>query len=425
MNTENLNSTEVPEKPLSRPDAPREHGAGNERFHAVAGFFLALARKPAGRFAGLLLFAIIIVVTWRGITAHAKATGSAVTSLERATQIIPVARVVRQDLFNEVPIPAEFRPYQEVELHAKVSGYVKDMNVDFGDRVKVGQLLATLEVPELHDELDRAVATEKRAEADYKDAHLIYTRLQAVDKDHPNLVAQQELDTAETKDRTTEAAIAAAKADVEKYQTLVGYTRITAPFDGVVTRRYADPGALIQAGTASETQSLPLVRVSDNYRLRLDFPVSVAYVKDIHVGDKVDVRVESLGGKGFSGTITRSTMRVNEETRTMTTEVEVANPNLELVPGMYASVVFKVQNHPLTLAVPIQALPPGETTNVYVINEQHQVEERSVTLGVQTADKYEILAGLKEGEMVLVGSRARVRPGEKVEPKLIGSLAQD
>jgi RND family efflux transporter MFP subunit len=342
---------------------------------------------------------------------------------EESALVVPVAKVTREDLFTEVPIPAEFRAYQEVELHAKVSGYVKDINVDFGDRVKAGQLLATLEVPELQDELDRARATEKRAEADNTDAHLLYTRLRSVDKDHPNLVAQQDLDTAEAKDHTTEAAIAAAKADVEKYQTLVAYTHITAPFDGVITHRYADPGALIQAGTASETQSLPLVRVSDNYRLRLDFPVSVAYVKDIHVGDSVEVRVQSLGDRNFTGKITRTTMRVNEDTRTMTTEVEVPNPNLELVPGMYSSVIFKVQNHPQALAVPIQALPPGQTSTIYVLNEKRQIEERPITLGIQTPDKYEVIAGLKEGDMVLVGSRSRVKPGQTVEGKLVGPLA--
>lgn len=336
-----------------------------------------------------------------------------------------VAKVTRENLYNEKPIPADFRPYQEVELHAKVSGYVKEINVDFGDRVKTNQLLATLEVPELGDELNRALATRKRAEADYTDAHLIYTRLLAVDEAHPNLVAQQELDSAEARDHTTEAVIAAAKADVEKYQTLLAYTRITAPFDGVVTHRYVDKGALIQAGTTSETQSLPLVCVSDNYRLRLDFPVSVGDVKDIHVGDPVEVRVELLGAKSFCGTITRATLKVNLDTRTMITEVEVPNPSLELIPGMYAEVLLKVQRRSQALAIPIEAVPPGQTASVYVINDQNEIEERPVTLGVDTPSKYEVTAGLKEGEMVLLGSRSKVHPGQKVEPKVVGPLAQE
>lgn len=120
------------------------------------------------------------------------------------TQAVPtvaVARVVRADLFQEVTVPAEFRAYVQVDLHAKVSGYVKDMKVDIGDRVKAGQLLATLEIPELQDDLSHALAAEQRAVADYKDAHLAYTRLVTVNTAHPNLVAQQEVDAAEARDQ--------------------------------------------------------------------------------------------------------------------------------------------------------------------------------------------------------------------------------
>ena len=380
-------------------------------------------RRIDWRIAGLVLVAGLSILVWRAVSAHAKPQ----IGRRRQPQALPVAvaRVTRQDLYNEVTFPAEFRPYVEVELHAKVSGYVREMKVDFGDRVKAGQLLATLEVPELHDELHNAIATQQKAEADYTNAHLIYQRLAAVNKDHPNLVAQQDLDTAEANDRTTAAAIAAAKADVEKYQTLVDYTRITAPFDGVITKRYADPGALIQAGTASDTQSLPLVRVSDNYLLRLDFPVDQTYVKDVHVGDSVEVRVESLGGKTFTGTITRSTLKVNEDTRTMMTEIEVPNPKLEIVPGMYARVVLKVQRRPQALAIPIQAVPPGYGASVYVVNGQHEIEERPVTLGLETPTEYEVTSGLKEGDLVLIGSRSQVQPGQKVEPKVVASLAAE
>ena len=206
-------------------------------------------RRTGWRIGGMALVVAISVLVWRAVSAHAKPQLASARIIEAMP--VPVARVMRQDLYNEVTFPAEFRPYVEVELHAKVSGYVREMKVDFGDRVKAGQLLATLEVPELQDELHNAMATRQKAEADYANAHLIYQRLSAVNKDHPNLVAQQDLDTAEAKDRTAFAAIAATKAEVEKYQTLAAYTRITAPFDGVVTKRYADPGALIQAGVGS------------------------------------------------------------------------------------------------------------------------------------------------------------------------------
>lgn len=383
---------------------------------------LGVPRWLDWRIASVLILATISIPIWRLVTNHAKA--HTVETLAPAAQPVAAARVSREDLFNEITIPAEFRPYLKVELHAKVSGYVDQINVDIGDQVKTGQLLARLEVPELRDELARAKAAEKRAQADYKDSHLIYTRLLAVDKAHPNLVAQQELDAAEAKDGTTEAAIAGAKAEVERDQTLLAYTRITAPFDGVITHRYADPGSLIQAGTASDTQSMPLVCLSDNYRLRLDFPVSVAYVKDIQLGDQVEVRVESLKGKPFTGTISRFTQKVDEDTRTMITEIEVPNPKLELMPGMYATVVLKVERRPQALAIPTEAISADKKNSVYVVNSEQEIEERPVTLGLETPDKYEVVAGLKEGDLVMVGARSKVKPGQKVEAKLIGPLAQ-
>ena len=368
---------------------------------------------------GSTSLALLLALGALRFTRHASAeAASSPPAADSNLPLVGVAKVTRQDLFKQITTPAEFRPYEEVELHAKVSGYVKDMNVDFGDKVKSGELLATLEVPELNAELNNAQAAEKKAEADYFNAHLAYTRLVAVNQEHPNLVAQQDLDNAEASDHATAAAIAAAKADVEKYQTLLAYTQITAPFDGVITWRYADPGALIQAGTSSDTQSLPLVRVSDNYLLRLDFPVDVDYVQDVHVGDTVRVRVESLGNKTFTGKITRFTRDVDDKTRQMTTEIEVPNPNLRLVPGMYCYVDLKVEKRPQALAVPIEAVT-GEPPMVYVVNQNQEVEERQVQLGLETPDKYEVLSGLHAGDLVIIGNRSKLQVGEKVQPKLI------
>ena len=332
--------------------------------------------------------------------------------------VVAVATVDREDLYNEVTIPAEFRPYVEAELNAKVSGYLEKINVDFGDKVKAGQLLGVLEVPELKAELHASIAAQQRAEADYTNAHLIYTRLVGVNQEHPNLVAEQDIDTAQAKDSVAVATLASAKAEVEKYQTLFGYTQIIAPFDGVITHRYADPGALIQAGTSSDTQAKPLVRLSDNYLLRLDFPVSVMYVKEVHIGATVTVRVESLGGKTFTGNITRFTDKVNDATRTMITEMEVKNPDLEIVPGMYATVVLKVEHRTQVLAIPTEAVASAKNSAVDVINADHQIEEREFTLGLETPDRYEVTSGLKEGEKVIIGNPSRVHAGEKVEPKL-------
>jgi RND family efflux transporter MFP subunit len=335
-----------------------------------------------------------------------------------------VVKVDREELFQEVAIPAEFRAYEQVDLHAKVSGYVKVMNVDFGDRVRAGQLLATLEIPELQADLSNAQAAKQRAVADYTDEHLAYTRLLSVNTNHPGLVAQQDVDAAEAKDLAAQATVTAAQADIAKYQAWVDYSRITAPFDGVITMRYADPGAFIQAGTAG-TAAKSLLQISDNYLLRLDFPVSVAYVQDIHVGDKVAVRVESLGDKAFTGVITRFTDLVDEDTRTMMTEIQVPNGNLALVPGMYAKVVLQVNKHAQALAVPTEAIVNSKSPTVYVVNQDNQIEERAVKLGLETPDKYEVLDGLHDGDLVVIGNHAELKSGQKVDPRLVTPLTMN
>ncbi len=360
---------------------------------------------------------ILCVVLLRRGPEVAKETGT-------APKTAAVATVDRENLAKEVEIPAEFRPYVEVELHAKVSGYLQTMYVDFGDKVKSNQVLAILEVPELKAQWDAAIAAEERTEADYTNAHLIYNRLLGVNQEHPNLVAQQDIDTAQAKDSVAVAAVAAAKAVVERYQTLFSYTKITAPFDGVITWRYVDPGALIEAGTSSG-QAKPVLRISDNYHLRMDFWVSVDQVRYVKDGSRVEVRVDSLGGKKYSGVITRFSHEVNDDTRTMTTEIEIPNPNLELTPGMYAAVVFKVQQRPNALAVPIEAVSSGDKPTVYLVNSKNEIEERPVTLGLETATRYEILDGLKEGDRVVIGIRSEFHPGEKIDPKPVQATSVD
>jgi RND family efflux transporter MFP subunit len=367
--------------------------------------------------AGAIVIGVLVERPWHG-RARAAAADAA------GAPVVAVARVDREDLFRDITLPAEFRPYTEVELHAKVSGYVKEMKVDIGDRVKAGQLLAVLEVPELREELDHALAAHQRAQAEFRDAHLAYTRLVAVNREHPNLIAQQDLDTAEARDATAAGTVAATKADVDKDQTLVAYTRITAPFAGVITKRYADPGSLIQAGTASNTQTMPLVRVSDNTLLRLDFPVSVDYVRGIRLEAPVSVRVDSLGGRTFEGKIARFSDKVDDATRTMVVEMEVANPSLELVPGMYATVVLKVDHRPHALVIPIEAVPPGGKS-VLLVNGSHRLEERAVTLGLETPGRYEVLAGLEEGDLVMIGNPAQLSAGQQVEPRLTAPLERE
>ncbi|MFI5179966.1 MAG: efflux RND transporter periplasmic adaptor subunit [Thermoanaerobaculia bacterium] len=360
--------------------------------------------------------------------------------------VVAVAPAATTEVSRSVVLTAEFRPFQQIDVLAKVSGYVKTMNVDVGDRVREGQLLATLEVPELGDELAMAAAAVKRSEAEierarqdlirsqsaHEVAHLGYTRLDDVMRSRPGLVAQQELDDARGRDETSEAQESAARAAVTAFeearhvaeadrarkQTLLDYARVTAPFAGVITERLADPGAMIQAGTASQTQARPLVRLSQIDRLRLSLPVPESAVPNLRLGDGVDVRVPSLG-RVFPGKVARFAGQVRTATRTMETEVDVQNPDFVLVPGMYAEATLQLDRPRKALTIPVLAVDlVGGRATVARVDARGTLETVPVTLGTEMSDRYEVTSGLKEGDLVVIGSRSALKSGEVVTPKV-------
>ncbi|MCE0483659.1 MAG: efflux RND transporter periplasmic adaptor subunit [Methylacidiphilales bacterium] len=352
------------------------------------------------------------------------------TSIESASAnsdapTVAVTHPTREDLSRGVSLTAEFRPYQEVEVHAKVAGYVQQINVDVGDHVKTGDVLAVLEIPELEEDLrkaDAAVLTAgeevKSAAAAFEETDQISTRLQAAAKEESGLIAQQDLDTAAARNRANEANLQAAKqrvieaqANADRMQTLLSYSKITAPFDGVVTKRYADTGALIQAGTASETQSMPLVSLAELKKLRLDFPVPESAVAEVHLGDQVEVDVVSLG-QTFSAKVSRFSQKVDTSTRTMLAEADVDNADFRYTPGMYATVRLTLADKKDALAVPIQCVSTGENPTVFVLNNDHKVESRPVTVGLETSSEAEILSGLSDTDQVVMGSRNSIQLGE-------------
>jgi len=360
---------------------------------------------------------------------------------------VAVARATPADLSKTVVLTAEFRPYQEIEVHAKVAGYVKEIKVDVGDRVKAGQTLAVLEVPEMSDDVARAAASHKRSQAEVQHArdelarasashdaaHITFQRLFDVSKQRPNLVAQQEIDDAKAKDLASEAGVSAAKSalataqegvqvsqvDQQRTATMLAYSRITAPFTGVISKRYADTGAMIQAGTSSQTQAMPLVRLSQIDMLRLVLPVPEEIVAHIRLGQAVEVRVPSLK-RTFMGKVSRFSDAVSTSTRTMETEVDVPNTNLTLVPGMYAEANLTLDHRLKALAVPLMAISTqGDKSTVFVVDSDNKVEQRQIKLGIQTANRAEVLTGLQDGDLVVVGNRSQVQQGLKVTPKQV------
>jgi RND family efflux transporter MFP subunit len=359
---------------------------------------------------------------------------------------VPVERVGRHDLTRELDVAAEFRPFQEVEVHAKVAGYLKSIAVDVGDHVAAGQVVAVLEVPEYAEELAHATATErrteldvvrsrsevKRTEATYLMRKVAYERLQAVSKARPNLVAQQEVDSSAAQYREAEgqwesakAALAATEQQVnvssatkERVRTMMNYLKITAPFAGVVTKRYAHPGAMIQAGTASQTQAMPVVRISQIHRLRLVLPVPESAVSRVKLGGAVEVRVDALQ-QVFQGRVARFNDRLDAATRTMETEVDIDNRTGVILPGMFGTATIVLETRAGALAVPVQAVSGHATKPAVMVVKGGVLEERAVTMGMETPALVEILTGVGEGELVVTGNRSGLKAGRKVETKLM------
>jgi len=382
----------------------------------------------------------------RGEPAHRE------TAAPEGPPTVPVTKVTRADLSTNLNLTGEFEPYQEVDVMAKVSGYLKSIKVDIGDRVREGQLLATLEIPEMADEATKAAASSEQAVAEVSTAsdqlhqaesahdlaHLSFTRILEVSKKEAGLVPQQQLDEFHSRDLVAEAQVAAAKSNLRsaehrtrvtraeeaRLKTIYNYATITAPFAGVVTKRYANIGSMIQAGTASQSQVMPVIRLSQNNLLRLILPVPESIVPHIHVGGTLDVRVPSLS-RTFPGHVVRFAEKIQLSTRTMDTEVDVPNPSLTLIPGMYAEVNLRVEDRKNVLTVPLDAVEgTGPSARVYIVREPGVIHFAPVVLGMETAMRMEIRSGLQEGDQVIVGRHAGLKDGDMVQPRMSDTQAK-
>jgi RND family efflux transporter MFP subunit len=406
-------------------------------------------RNPLSPFFALL-FAVPLAFLTAGCSKHEAAQATAPAPAEAPT--VAIAKTSTEDLSRGLVLTAEFKPYQEVDVMAKIAGYIKKINVDVGDRVLQGQLLATLEIPEMGDDLKRADAAVvrsraevtraqdelQRAQSSHDIAKISFQRLSAVAQKKPGLVAQQEIDEAQSRELVAAAQVSSAKsalavaqeqvnvnsADTNKVKTLMDYTRVTAPFAGVITKRYADTGSMIQAGTASQTQAMPVVRISENSKLRLILPVPESAVPTVHIGQQVEVKVPTLN-RSFPGTVARSAGKVSMATRTMETEVDILNANLLLIPGMYAEVNLTTDRHNQVLAIPLMAVDMDaapqngvQTGQVMIVTANNRVERRKVTLGIETANQVEVRSGLNEGDSIVLSGRTGLQPGQEVRPKL-------
>ncbi|HWY44722.1 MAG TPA: efflux RND transporter periplasmic adaptor subunit [Candidatus Sulfotelmatobacter sp.] len=388
---------------------------------------------------------LFVFVAWRRI-ARTPSEADDQSHAAKSEGAIPAAfvRVERGSLEDTLTISGAFKPFQDVDVHAKVAGYIRKIFVDVGDHVREGQTLAELEIPELAAQLSgadaaaraaqqqirRAAGELQRAQSTHMAAHAAYARLKQAADSRAGLVAQQEVDDSQAKDLGTEAQVASAEAELagakqqlemaeanqKQYTALQGYARISAPFAGVITNRFADTGTLVAAGTSSSTQAIPVVRLAQVSKLRLVLAIPESAAGQIRLGDAVKVRVDALQ-RDFEGKVARFAAALDQQTRTMETEIDFENGDGRLLPGMYTETKLVLRGKKNVLAVPLEAVSRnGSDATVLALNAQNTIEEKHVALGMEDGTRVEILSGVSEGERVIVGNRSQFRAGDRVQP---------
>jgi len=310
---------------------------------------------------------------------------------------VQVVKPTRRDVAATLRLPATVSPYSQTTLYSKVSGYLKTINVDKGDLVRAGQVLAVIEDPELEERY-------QQAQSEYAIKKVTYERLSNVWKENPDVIAKQDVDLAE-------AAYLGAKHALEQLAAMLDYTKVRAPYNGVVTARFVDLGALIQAATSSATQAIPLLTIMDTSILRFYVNVPQEDAPYVKKGTPVTIVLKDIGGKTLEAAVTRSTMSLDPGTRTMLVEIDVPNPGHGLAPGMFAEVILTLRQHRDALVVPPAALVADNSSKAVFVVEQGVARKVPVKTDIDDGVWVEVTSGLAGSEDVVVVGKARLTDG--------------
>lgn len=328
-----------------------------------------------------------------------------------AKPIVEAVRVTRGDLIHKLEANATLEAFEAADLYPKVSGYLSTVNVDIGDHVKSGQVLAVISLPEVDHEL-----AEAKAQLDARNAELALQRLtvardQELYNEHG--ITDQAFDEAKSKTAIAEAQINVTAAAIEKLKTTIAYTKIVAPFDGVVTQRLVNRGDFVQSAASGRTTPLFSVQKLDKIRVFFDVPENdVSHVK---VGNLAQIMPFGLEGKVLTGKVTRDAQRLDTETRHMKTEVDLPNTNEMLYPGMYAQVVLETGRTKDVLLLPASAIKSSSNGSSVFLIQNGRVNRRAIKTGDSTADTVEIVSGLSEGDQIVKNAKKAPQEGAYVQ----------
>lgn len=314
---------------------------------------------------------------------------------------VQVVKPTRRDVAYSIALPANVSPLYQTTLYAKVSGYLKWIGPDKGDRVKKDQILAVIDAPEVEEQYRQAVA-------DYTIKKITFERLTNVWKETPDVIAKQDVDMAE-------AAFQGARHLMEQRVALRDYTKVRAPYDGTITARFADPGALIQVATSSSSGAIPLFTIMNLETVRVYANVPQEDTPWAKTGVPAVLTVQEFPGRLFAGTVTRTTHALDPSTRSLLIEVDLPNTDQALQPGTFGELTLQLRNSPNALVVPAGSLiTQGKSTLVFIV-EQGKAMQRKIKTGLSDGRWVEVVEGLTGAEDVVVVGKSKLVEGATVQ----------
>jgi RND family efflux transporter MFP subunit len=370
-----------------------------------------MKRRGFGPFVGgLLLLMVAVGVAFWGIATRARALS--VVTRETRELAVPTVAVIKPDRGSpqqEIVLPGTMQAFTDASIYARTNGYLRRWYVDIGDYVRAGHLLADIDTPEVDQQLEQSRADLATAEANARLAQTTAERYRDLMK--TDSVSRQDLDNANGSLEAKLTAVTSARANVKRLEQLHGFGRITAPFDGVVTARNTDVGALIDSGSNAKE----LFHVAAVHRLRVFVNVPQVYSRAARAGLKADLSLTEFPGRTFTGTLARTAQSIDVASRTLLTEIDVENPKGELLPGSYAEVHLKLDSAAATFKLPVNAVIfRTEGVRVALVRPDGHVALQPVTLGRDYGNTVEIVSGLTGDERVIVNAPDSIEGGQTV-----------
>ena len=380
----------------------------------------AAPESPTGRrprwirnsVAAAVVIAVVAATFVFGIQPRLEATAA----LKKATldlSIVPVSviRPKRGSPAQELVLPGNMQPFIDTPIFARTNGYLKLWKADIGTHVKAGELLAEIDAPEVDAQLQQARADLATAEANFRLAQTTATRWQALLK--TDSVSKQEADQTYGDMEAKKASLDSARFNVARLEKLQSFKKIFAPFDGVITARNTDVGALIDAGSGGQAKEL--FHIAATNKLRVYVSVPQANSRDAVPGVEADLTLDEFPGRRFKGALVRSTQAIDAASRTLLAEVAVDNPNGELLPGAYAQVHLKLHASNMVLVVPVNTLIfRSEGVQLAVVQPDQRVALRKIVLGRDLGTEVEVVSGLEETDAVIVNPSDSLASGTQV-----------